>query len=224
MPKTKLLSCSSLEREVQKAASMLREGRYKDLVIVSHTDADGICGSIILEEALKRLGLNVGDIYHIEKTYTEVIKRIYGAIEKKYEIGKVGVVFIDVGSEKLNDIGTLSNKLGVPSIIIDHHSREVVKGEVIPSNVVNLNCEDYSISGERELAATTIAYILAKNIDKNNVDLSYLAMIGALDDCRALENGNQVSVDDAVKYKVDTKAGKSSLVAYDFDRSEERRV
>ncbi|MBU0614606.1 MAG: hypothetical protein KJ601_00780 [Nanoarchaeota archaeon] len=146
----------------------------KDCVIVAHNDADGICSSLILEKAMARAGVGPVNSYYVEKTFPGIIRYVYA-----HHPGSA-VFFSDIGSERMHDISKAVQDYGNRSVVIDHHRTHGVQPAI--DRLINLNCEDFGIPAESNLSASTIAYLVARAIDPGNSDLSYLAVIGSMDD------------------------------------------
>jgi len=138
-------------------------------LIVSHFDADGLASAGIIGKALARLDVpfHLRIVDHLDEELIEEIKKI----------GHDVLVFTEIGSGYLDLIqDKLSNENKV--IIIDHH-QPVLKDS---SKIVHLNPHFYGFDGSREIAGSGIVYLVAKEVDNQNVDLSTLAVVGALGD------------------------------------------
>jgi len=108
------------------------------------------------------------------------------------------IVLTDFGS---GDIDVLNSKLSKQEVIILDHHQPV--GEANPS-FVHVNPHLYGIDGSRDLSGAGAAYLVARAIDKANVDLASIAVVGALGDLqdkydqRKLGGPNAIILEDAL--------------------------
>ncbi len=131
--------------------------------IVTHIDADGITAGAIASETLRRLGKP----YSIEcvKQLDEVV--IEKLLADRHEL----VWFTDLGSGISNDYPEITK------IITDHHA--CPKDADAP---YHLNPHLFGLDGSYELSGAGATYLVAKSVDRKNVDLSALAIVGAIGD------------------------------------------
>ncbi|MDH7477130.1 MAG: DHH family phosphoesterase [Candidatus Bathyarchaeota archaeon] len=159
--------------------------------VFSHLDADGVAAAGIIGKALFRLDAK----FRI---------RITQWVDEK--------IFADILSEKpqmiiLSDFGSgyidlLNDKLSnFKIVVLDHHQ---IVGEAEKPNIVHVNPHSYGIDGARDISGAGVAYFVAKAIDKENVDLAPIAVVGALGDLqdkydqRKLGGVNEKIVEDAI--------------------------
>jgi len=159
--------------------------------VVSHLDADGLSAAGVIGTALTRL--NATFRIRIERWLDEKI--IDTIIADKPEL----MIFSDFGS---GDLEVLNSGLrGRESVILDHHQPV---GEA-DSSFVHANPHLFGIDGSRDLSSAGIAYFVAKALDKANVDLADVAVVGALGDLqdkyeqRRLGGPNILVLEDAEK-------------------------
>ncbi|AEH25166.1 single-stranded-DNA-specific exonuclease RecJ [Pyrococcus yayanosii] len=137
--------------------------------IISHRDADGITAGAILAKAVAR----EGGKFHlsiIKQVSEELIRELR---EEDYRI----YVFSDLGSGSLN---LIREHLGDRTVIIaDHHPPE--DGE-LPDGHVLVNPVPFGANSVRDLSGSGVAYFIAREINRKNRDLSYLALVGAVGD------------------------------------------
>jgi RecJ-like exonuclease len=158
--------------------------------VFSHLDADGVAAAGIIGKALFRLDAR----FRIRITQW-VEQRIVGEIlSDKPQL----IVFTDLGS---GYVDLLSQKLADFKIaILDHHQ---IVGENSCS-FVHVNPHLFGIDGAREVSGSGVAYFVARAIDKVNMDMSPIAIVGALGDMqdkydqRKLRGLNSLVVDDAI--------------------------
>ncbi|MEF8873430.1 MAG: DHH family phosphoesterase [Candidatus Thermoplasmatota archaeon] len=158
--------------------------------IVSHIDADGIASASIAYRALERAGKDVS---------VEFVKQLdESEIERIREESHSLIWFTDLGS------GQMSSLKGMNCVITDHHEPEnssepsaVEDRENILSyctSIIELNPHDFGLDGAKEISGAGTTYLVAKQMDKSNKDLSKLAVIGAVGDLQASEEGRLVGL------------------------------
>ncbi len=163
-----------LEASAAQAAGAIREAvsRNASIVLVSHFDADGLSAGSIVLISIGRLGTSV----HL-RIVENMTDNVLGEIEK---IESDLVVFSDIGSGYLRSIVT---KLADKEVVIaDHH--QTIQGETTDASghLYHFNPHLMGFDGATEISGAGTAYFLAKALDKSNIDLSPLAIVGALGD------------------------------------------
>jgi len=159
--------------------------------VVSHLDADGLAAAGVIGSALARLDATFR--IRIERWLDE--KVVDGIIADKPSL----IIFTDFGS---GDLDVLNSRLAHREIIILDHHQPV--GEADPA-FAQVNPHLFEIDGSKDLSGAGAAYFVAKALDKANVDLAGVAVIGALGDLqdkyeqRKLGGPNLIVVEDAVK-------------------------
>ena len=161
-----------MDRDISDAANILRSA--KSVMIISHIDADGISAGAIADMTVERLGIEHS--IHFEKKITdETVDMVNGA--------KEDVVWIcDLGS------GYISRFERSGIIITDHHVPEPRKGKSPQTflddfiSIHHLNPHVYGMDGSYETCGAGMTYLLSKAVDPRNIDLAYLAVIGAVGD------------------------------------------
>lgn len=152
------------------AANVIQETVKQDgfIHVFSHLDADGVAAAGIIGKALFRLDAR----FRIRVTQW-IEQDIVGEIlSDKPQL----VMFTDLGS---GYVDLLTQKLADFKIVIMDHHQLVGKG---PENFVQVNPHVYGIDGAREVSGAGVAYFVARAIDKVNVDLASVAVVGALGD------------------------------------------
>jgi RecJ-like exonuclease len=136
--------------------------------VFSHLDADGVAAAGIIGKALFRLDAR----FRIRITQW-IEQDIVGEIlSDKPQL----VIFTDLGS---GYVDLLNQKLGDFKIaILDHH--QIVGKE--SDNFVHVNPHLYGIDGARDVSGAGVAYFVAHAVDKVNIDLAPIAVVGALGD------------------------------------------
>jgi RecJ-like exonuclease len=136
--------------------------------IVTHTDSDGLASGGILSRMVHRLGA---------RWKTSCINSIdeNSLIQLKKEKNPL-ILFSDFGSGYLKII---DEKLPHSEVVIlDHHLPEEHQSD----NIIQINPMLHNIDGSREIAASGVCYMFAKETDERNIDLSILGIVGALGD------------------------------------------
>ena len=175
----------------ERAAKTILEAVKEDgfVHVFSHLDADGVAAAGIIGKALFRLDAR----FRIRITQWIDEKIVGEILSDKPQL----IIFTDFGS---GYIDLLNEKLADSKIaILDHHQ---IVGEE-SANVVQVNPHLYGIDGARDISGSGVAYFVAKAMDKINVDLAPIAVVGALGDLqdkydqRKLGGLNEKIVEDA---------------------------
>jgi len=158
--------------------------------VFSHLDADGVAAAGIIGKALLKLDAR----FRIRITQW-IEERIFEESSEKPDL----FVFSDLGSGYMD---LLTEKLGgSKAVILDHHQ---IVGEGT-SDFVHVNPHLYGIDGGIDVSGAGTAYFVAKEIEKANVELAPIAVVGALGDLqdrhdqRMLGGLNSKIVEDAVQ-------------------------
>lgn len=176
----------------EKAAATILETVKQDglIHVFSHLDADGVAAAGIIGKALFRQDVR----FRIRITQWIEGKIVGEILSDKPQL----IIFTDLGS---GYVDLLNEKLSdFKIVILDHH--QVVGKE--SENFVQVNPHLHGIDGARDISGSGVAYFVAKALDKTNVDLSPVAIVGALGDMqdkydqRTLKGLNQKIVEDAV--------------------------
>jgi single-stranded-DNA-specific exonuclease len=136
--------------------------------VFSHLDADGVAAAGIIGKALFRLDARVR-IRITQWIEQDIIGEV---LSDKPQL----VIFTDLGSGYMD---LLSEKLaGFKIAIMDHH--QIVGKE--SENFTQVNPHLYGIDGAREVSGAGVTYFVTRAIDKTNVDLAPIAIVGAMGD------------------------------------------
>jgi RecJ-like exonuclease len=187
-------SFEALLKRASEAAALIakkaEEGCFFN--IISHYDADGLAAAGIIGKALFRIEAN----FRIRIRHWVDEKLIEEILNEKPDL----TILTDLGSGYLDLITQkISNN---PIVILDHH--QIVKGKE-QTNLMHVNPHLFGIDGSKDVSGSGVAYLVAKALDKTNVDLAALAVVGALGDLqdkyeqRKLGSVNEAIVEDAVK-------------------------
>jgi RecJ-like exonuclease len=176
----------------EKAAKVILESVKEDglIHVFSHLDADGVAAAGIIGRALSRLDAK----FRLRITQWIDEKIIGEIVSEKPNL----VILSDFGSGYLD---VLNEKVAnFKIVILDHHQ---TIGEESAS-FVHVNPHLYGIDGARDISGSGVAYFVAKVMDKVNVDLAPMAVVGALGDMqdkcdqRRLGGLNEKIVEDAL--------------------------
>lgn len=135
----------------------------KEIHIVTHIDADGIAAGAVALQSLQRQGKECS-IEFIKQLDELVLERLQN---ENYEL----VWFTDLGSS------ISKNTPALKKIITDHH--------ICPNGAdapFHLNPHLFNRDGAYDISGAGTAYLVAQSLDKKNVDLSSLAIVGACGD------------------------------------------
>ena len=157
-----------MEKRAKEIGEIIKKS--KQIHIVSHIDADGLTAGSIAYKTLERLNKDFS-IEFVKQLDEEVIKNIK---DKNYEL----VWFTDLGSS----IST--NYSDINMIITDHHE--------CPNNSnksFHLNPHLFDLDGGYSISGAGTTYLVSKAIDKENMDLSALAIVGACGDIQDRKYG-----------------------------------
>ena len=182
---------SEIKSEEKKKADSIYK---KSVHVYSHLDTDGLTSAAILTKLLQRasIGFHLTILRQLEASYiTEIAQEI-----KQFNRF---IIFSDFGTGQL-DLLTAQ----LPSdhfLILDHHKPEFPD---IPHAINHINPYYYGIRGEDEISAAGVVYLFAKTFSPKNLDLSHLAIIGAMGDMqnsgsqRTFHGVNAIILKDAI--------------------------
>jgi len=176
--KISLKSLGINPKEIKKAIKRIKTAkRNKEKVLVyGDYDADGICGTAILWEALYSLGLDA--LPYIPERFTEGYGLNTESIKKlKSDEPKLSLIItVDHGivADKKVDI---ARELGIDVIITDHHQ----PGKIAPKS--------YATIHTTKIGGAAVAWILARELGKNSG--LELAAIGTISDQLTLLGPNR---------------------------------
>jgi len=184
---------AGLRKDASEAANLILDHIKKGdaIHLFSHIDADGLSAAGIMGKALLRAGGKFR--LRLERWMDEKVA------DRIAEENAALTIFTDMGSGYLDLLGEKFSNRDV--IILDHH-QPIAE---IPPGFVQVNPHAHGIDGTRDISGAGVAYFVAKALDKKNIDLACLAVVGALGDLqdkneeRKLGSVNRSIVEDAVK-------------------------
>ncbi|MFT4868795.1 MAG: single-stranded-DNA-specific exonuclease [Colwellia polaris] len=150
------------------AAEKLREYDGK-IRLIGQYDADGISATAIAYQMLERLGKDFE---------YEIVKQLYEeGIERISEEDEELLLFVDIGSGQSEFIQEhIIEGTGKEVIVSDHHEPQ------IEGDFIHINPHFVGIDGGEAISAAGVTYLLAKQVDEENVDLVQYALVGATGD------------------------------------------
>ena len=148
-------------KRAEKIGSIIKNS--KEVHIVTHIDADGITAGTIAYQTLKRLDKDYS-IEFIKQLDKEVLERLKN---ENHEL----VWFTDLGSSIANSYPEINK------IITDHHACSDKSD--LP---FHLNPHLFGLDGGLEISGAGTTYLVSRAVDKKNMDLSALAIVGACGD------------------------------------------
>ncbi len=159
--------------------------------VFSHLDADGVAAAGIIGKALFRLDAK----FRIRVTQWVDEKIINEITADKPQL----IILTDFGSGYLD---LLNEKIPNYKIaILDHHQ---ITGNTENPNFTQVNPHLQGIDGANDISGSGVTYFVAKALNKENIDLAPIALVGALGDIqdkydqRKLGGLNEKIVEDAV--------------------------
>ncbi|MDR2866199.1 MAG: DHH family phosphoesterase, partial [Methanomassiliicoccaceae archaeon] len=160
-----------LERDAGKAASAIKDA--DDVLVVAHIDADGICAAAIASRTLERLN---------KKHDVLFVKKLDDASVAAVNSSPASLVWLaDLGS------GSLSSITKHNVVVADHHVPDPgwMTGQTSLfdfSGIVHVNPHTCGMDGSEEISGAGVTYMISRAANPKNVDLAYLAVIGAVGD------------------------------------------
>ncbi|MFQ6094518.1 MAG: DHH family phosphoesterase [Candidatus Bathyarchaeia archaeon] len=182
------------------AISKLKRSPARDVLLIHHDDADGLCSAAIVKAAVEREGYDVKTLC-LEKVYPEVIKSLHEA-----EGGIM--IYADIGSSHADFISECNRGRNL-TIILDHHDPTPAEGP----RIYDLNLEHFGFRGETDFSGATCCYLFSELLDERNRDLSYLAVVGSCEIPGELTGLNRMVLEDASRNKIVQLKGKRIRIA-----------
>jgi len=160
------MSFLEFEERINKTISELRKEKGREVIVVHHDDADGLCSGAITKTGLERENYKT-HVFCLEKVYPEVIASLHATKDKIIFYADIGSAHADLISEQ--------NKGENLTVILDHHD----PAQATDPRVFDLNLEHFGFRGETDFSSATCCYMFAKTLNEMNRDLAYLALVGS---------------------------------------------
>jgi RecJ-like exonuclease len=154
-----------LEKISDFAKDFIEKTKYRDILIVSHFDADGITSAAILGRALKKLDLRFS---------FNIVKGLEPEFIDSLPEDKI-ILFTDLASGSLHHLSKLSN----PIFIIDHHEIKLENYSQIPENIKVLNPHLFNAE---LMSGACLTYLFSRELIKKDSFSANLALIGMVGD------------------------------------------
>ncbi len=199
--------------EIRKALNYFLEHYHENsapVQIYTHLDSDGLTSGAILGKALYReqIPFQIRVLKQLEKNE---IKKLKESAKKL----KNFIIFSDFGSGQYKELVESLNNTEKPIyfLILDHHLPQSVssKEEIellekihVQTSPFHVNPYFQNIDGSSEISGAGVCYYFSKALNEKNVDLSGLAIIGALGDIqnqgthKSFKGVNELILKDAV--------------------------
>jgi len=143
---------------------------HHEVTVISHIDADGIAGESILAQALSRAEVPHKSVF---------VRQLEPLTMKQVPEDDSLKVFCDLGAGQQNLL--LERGLSREEVvIIDHHVSQPCGRDYLQANSL--------LSGHGKMSAAGVAYMVAREMDSGNADLSRLAVVGNVGDMMARED------------------------------------
>ncbi len=155
--------------------------KHNSALVVSHIDADGLTSAAIMVKTLERKGLEYKTFFAKQLD----IATLEEIANKNPEL----VIFTDLGSGMLEAISSLK----LNAVVSDHHQPALQDGKI----KCHLNPHLFGINGATEISGSGVAYLLASYLG-NNVDLTSLAVVGAIGDLQHVKNEKLVGLNRSI--------------------------
>jgi RecJ-like exonuclease len=162
------------DRDAVKCAELIKKS--DEALVVSHIDADGLTAAGIMCTALHRLHKPYDKIF-LKKLDEAAINKIADTSRGKL------IIFTDLGSGALSSI----KDHGIKAVVTDHHRPEPTGYEY------HMNPHLYGLNGSTEISGAGVAFLLALKLG-DNMDLSSLAIVGAVGDLQDMRTHALVGV------------------------------
>ncbi|MCD6373652.1 MAG: DHH family phosphoesterase, partial [Thermococcus sp.] len=143
--------------------------------LISHRDADGITAGAVLARAIAREGGSF-QLSIVKQVSEELIDEL---AREKREI----YVFSDLGS---GSMGLIEKRLDFATVVVaDHHPPEKERFQEESHHLVNP--VPFGANSVRDLSGSGVAYLIAKEMNRDSRDLAYTALVGAVGDMQEID-------------------------------------
>jgi len=150
--------------------SFLKIPKNKTIRVVGHLDADGLCASAIMINALIKLNRRYS-LTTLPTITEEILKEVNDESEEY-------LVFVDLGSGNVDAVGKILSKKTI--YILDHHQ---LQSENKYENITQVNPHIYGIDGSIEISGAGVVFMFTQHLTNHkNDDMSRIAIVGAIGD------------------------------------------
>ncbi|MFX0174784.1 MAG: DHHA1 domain-containing protein [Candidatus Hodarchaeota archaeon] len=152
---------------------------YKNVIAISHNDADGISSLEIIRNLLYKMRLNYD--YFIYNRSVSWANYLNGILPKTQNSQKA-FIFTDIGSN-LQELIPIISKRKEHFYILDHHEvDDFNSSKALPENLIFVNPTIFGFDGLDHIAGATLAYMFAKRIKPSIIKQGWLTIIGIAGD------------------------------------------
>jgi len=174
------------------AEEFLKIPKNKTIRVVGHLDADGICASAIMINALIKLNRR----YSLTTlpTITEDLLKEVNDEPEDY------LVFVDLGSGTIDAVGKMLPSKTI--FVLDHHQ---LQSETHYKNVTQVNPHIFGIDGSIEISGAGVVFLFTQYLTGHkNTEMSRIAIVGAIGDIQE-NNGFKKLNAEILKLAVDNR-------------------
>jgi len=171
--------------------------KRRDLIVVSHVDADGLTSAAIVCTALERRGLEYKPMFFRQLDET--------AIAEIADHNADLVIFTDLGSGMIQQIC----ECGLPAVVADHHKPAACTTRPL----AHINPHLVGADGATQLSGSGTSFLLARELALTpgaNDDLAGLAIVGAVGDLQDMARGQLIGINRHI-LEIGSKAGALSF-------------
>jgi len=161
--------------------------------VVTHIDSDGVGAGAVAKKALDREGIE-SEIIFVRNLDPRNVKELITDLPPN------GLVwFCDLGS------GMLPELEGTTCVVTDHHRPryptvsvpQEKRGDLLAfseevgsstTSVLQLNPHDFDIDGSIQISGAGVTYLVAREMNELNLDMSVFAVVGAVGDIQTQDN------------------------------------
>ena len=158
-----------------------RGKKKKNLLVVSHVDADGLTAAAIVCTALERCGLDFQ-----AKFFRQLDE---AAMDEVADHGADLVIFTDLGSGMIQQI---CDRI-IYAVVADHHKPAACEAR----SIAHINPHLVGADGATQLSGSGTSFFLARALATapgSNDDLAALAVVGAVGDLQDMARGHLVGI------------------------------
>nr|QEE15167.1 DHH family protein [Candidatus Prometheoarchaeum syntrophicum] len=175
------------------------KAKYKEIISIHHTDADGISSGAIIKKMLERLGLKFKQYaFNLDVSWKNYIFNLGKSFKSP-----CAIIFSDLEPSGAIICDLLEKYPNFDIYIIDHHLFKKDPLREFPENVYNCNPTLFGLNGLKEIVGVTLNYLFAREIDERNKDLAWLAAIGmggdTLDHINNYKSYNKLVIEEALE-------------------------
>jgi RecJ-like exonuclease len=169
----------------------------KDLLVVSHVDADGLTSAAIVCTALERAGLSYNAMFFRQLDEA--------ALDEIADRNADLVLFSDLGSGMIQQICDR----GLAAVVVDHHKPASCRAQPI----AHINPHLVGADGALHLSGSGSSFLLARALaetPEGNDDLAALAVVGAVGDLQDMAHGRLTGINRYI-LEIGSRAGAISF-------------